>query len=189
MAKKNEDPKQMNDQSGDEIEPTEQAAEPSDETIEEASTTLETKLRSLEDDIQALKDENLRLISEMRNESQRNREYTDRLVKNANQSLVQELIPVLDAMDAGLSHSQESDHVLYKGLEMTQSTLIDILKKSGVHTICPEIGTIFNPDEHEAMGMTASEEHPEQAILSVLQNGYKIHDRVIRAAKVMIASA
>lgn len=188
MAKKNEDPKAAVDQNNDTGETTESPDE-SSEHSDDATHTLETQIRSLEDDIQALKDENLRLISEMRNEAQRNREYTERQVKNANQGLVQQLIPVLDALDAGLSHSQESEHVLYKGLEMTQSTLLEILKKSGIHTICPDIGTIFNPDEHEAMGMTASDEYPEQAILNVLQNGYKIHDRVVRAAKVMIASA
>ena len=155
---------------------------------EEKINALEEQLRSQEDAFQALKDENLRMISEMRNESQRNREYTEREVKHANQGFIQKLIPVLDAMDAGLSQSQDTEHVLFKGLEMTQQTLLDILIKNGIETIDPDAGTPFDPDTHEAIGMQTSDAYPEQSVLNVLQKGYKLHDRTIRAAKVMICS-
>ena len=91
-------------------------------------------------------------------------------------------------MDAGLSQSQDTEHVLFKGLEMTQQTLLDILIKNGIETIDPDAGTPFDPDTHEAIGMQTSDAYPEQSVLNVLQKGYKLHDRTIRAAKVMICS-
>ena len=143
-------------------------------------------IRQLEDQIQVLKDENLRLIAEMRNESQKNRDYTERQVKHAHQDLLQKLVPVLDAMDAGLSHEVDHDNPLYQGLAMTQQTLTSILTKEGIEIINP-LHEEFNPDKHEALGMTPSAEHPEQTVIMVVQKGYQLHDRIIRPAKVMIS--
>ncbi len=168
---------------------TNKAASTDDDLQQEQKldSAQQDQLRKLTDDLQALRDENIRLIAEMRNENQRNKEYTERQVEHANQSLLQKLVPVLDAMDAGLTHDQNPDGQLYKGLKMTHDTLLKVLSQEGIQTVDP-LHEEFNPDEHEALGMTPSEEHPDQTITHVIQKGYRLHNRIIRPAKVMVAT-
>lgn len=103
------------------------------------------------------------------------------------EKLIKGLLPVIDSLDqAILLMDKESQTAMYDGLHLTQKLFLDTLEKQGVTVIDP-LSLPFDPKEHEAMAMQASETHAPNTVMMVFQKGYRLHDRVIRAAKVIVA--
>lgn len=112
-------------------------------------------------------------------------------VKEANlygkQKLIIDLLAVIDSLAQALELSDKALHgSMVEGLELTLKLFLDVLEKHGVKAIEP-LGLLFDPHEHEAMSMQVNETVPANTVLAVFQKGYKLHDRVIRAAKVVVS--
>lgn len=106
----------------------------------------------------------------------------------ATNSLVKDLLPVLDSLDLGMS-SLASDAVAQKGLGMIKAQFLEILKRQGVECIPVKKGDIFDPSLHEAMLEVAAPPGGEELAGKVVEEmaaGYTMNGRVIRAAKVSI---
>ncbi|MFP3480416.1 nucleotide exchange factor GrpE, partial [Burkholderia sp. SIMBA_057] len=73
-----------------------------------------------------------------------------------------------------------------EGIELTYKSLTSTLEKFGVKAIGAE-GEAFNPDQHQAMSMQESDEHPNNTIMAVMQKGYELNGRLLRPAMVMVA--
>ena len=96
-------------------------------------------------------------------------------------------MPVVDSLEQALQLSHtEADANMREGLELTMKLLVDVLDKQGVKQLNP-MGEMFNPQEHEAMSMQESADAVTNTILMVFQKGYKLNDRVIRPARVIVA--
>jgi molecular chaperone GrpE len=106
----------------------------------------------------------------------------------ASQSLVGELLPVLDnlerALDANLHHEEAQ---VADGVKLVLQQLNDILSRRGLEEISAEPGEAFDPHVHEALSNLPSE-YPEGAIAEVWQRGYRLGDFVVRAARVVVSS-
>ena len=118
----------------------------------------------------------------------KNREAAEQ-VRYASLPLIEELLVVVDnlsrALESSRTDSTEPDS-LHQGVEMVCEQLENILANHGCHRIAA-IGEIFDPNLHEAVQMQPSDQ-PANTIVAELQTGYKLHDRVVRPAKVIIST-
>jgi molecular chaperone GrpE len=106
----------------------------------------------------------------------------------ATESLVSELLPVLDNLERALDASEHHEEVkVAEGVKLVQQQLIDLLQRRGLEEIAAEAGAEFDPHVHEALSQQPSE-HPEGAISEVWQRGYRLGERVVRPARVVVSS-
>ncbi len=159
---------------------------PEDETAHE--------LEILRNESADLKDKLLRTVAEMENIRKRAIKDRDDAQKYGVSNLARELLSVADnlgrAVDAVPKElAQESDAVanLLAGVKATQNQLTAAMEKSGIQMIAAEPGTPFDPNIHEVMFEGESPQHAPGTIIQVMENGYMIHDRLLRPARVGVA--
>ena len=103
----------------------------------------------------------------------------------ANEKIVKELLEVLDNFERSLQHSDDIDENYVKGMEMIFQQLRKALEDAGLSEI-DALGTDFDPTLHNAVMQEDSEEYESGKVSKVLQKGYKLNDKVIRAAMVAV---
>jgi molecular chaperone GrpE len=130
-----------------------------------------------------------RTRAEFENFQKRNRNERDLERKFAYTPLVRDLLPVLDNLERALNASKEAGETgsLAQGVAMVQSQFLDLLKRNGIVRIEAQ-GKPFDPNEHEAVMQKPSPEHAPNTVVQVLENGFMIHDRVLRPAKVIVSA-
>lgn len=150
-----------------------------EEHAAEAVKKLKGKLKDAEAKAKEYLDGWQRSQADFTNIRKRDEEAKVEFLKYANQGLIEELIPVIDTFNIALSHGSKELEPVYKQLMTT-------LKSRGLEELEP-LGEPFDPRLHEAIGVTPVEtESEDHKVTEVLQKGYKLGDRVVRAAKVKI---
>lgn len=162
-----------------------------DETAVEAEPAPEARLAEAEE--LARKNWDLYLRSQAELDNYRKRAQRDRqdLLKFGNETILRELLPVIDNLDRAVQHAREAgdeDQGLLKGVEMTLGQFRRVLEKFQV-TSFDALGEKFDPARHEAMGQHETSDYPPNVVAQELQKGYLLHDRLLRPAMVMIAKA
>jgi molecular chaperone GrpE len=106
----------------------------------------------------------------------------------APQSFVVDLLPVLDNLDRALESTkcQPDIDTLVRGVDLVRKQFADALTKHGVESIRPERES-FDPNVHEAVMQEPTSEYPPMTVLQVVRTGYRLHERVIRPAQVVVA--
>ncbi|MBA2709470.1 MAG: nucleotide exchange factor GrpE [Tatlockia sp.] len=99
---------------------------------------------------------------------------------------IQSLLPVIDSLEQAIQLTEGKDANMREGLELTLKLFLDAMKKMDVEQINPE-GEQFDPHEHEAMSMLEAPGVEPHTIITVFQKGYKLNDRIIRPARVIVA--
>ena len=102
--------------------------------------------------------------------------------------LVEGLLPVMDSLEAALAIEAANAASLRAGVELTLRQLQSVLERANVVPIDPAPGDRFDPHQHQAIAAVVSEAEPN-TVVSVMQKGYALHDRVIRPALVSVAKA
>ncbi len=103
------------------------------------------------------------------------------------EKFVNGLLPVVDSLEQAFQLvDKENNPNMYEGLDLTLKLFLDVLAKNGVEQINP-LGEMFNPELHEAMSMQQVADAKPNTVIVVFQKGYKLNDRVIRAARVVVA--
>ena len=126
----------------------------------------------------------LRAHAEMQNIQRRANEERQQLQKYRSQDLAKAILPALDNIERALAVDGLTDDVK-KGLEMIQESLINALKEEGIEELAAD--GEFNHNFHMAIQtMPADDEHPADTIAQVFQKGYKLHDRILRPAMVVV---
>lgn len=131
----------------------------------------------------------LRTMADMENLRRRTRMDIESAHKFALDKFVKELIPVIDSMEMGIDAAKKEEasaESIREGLGMTFKLFLDVMEKFNVERINPE-GEKFDPKLHEAMTMVPSPDHESQAVIEVFQKGYVLNERLIRAARVIVA--
>jgi molecular chaperone GrpE len=109
--------------------------------------------------------------------------------QRAVESLIEHLLPILDAFDRALAASDDSAYADYrKGFELIRRQLWESLAKQGLVRI-DAVGQEFNPHFHHAIERVETSEHADGIVIGEMQPGYMFHDRVLRPAMVRVASA
>lgn len=108
--------------------------------------------------------------------------------KFSNSRLITKLLPVKEELDLAIAHSGEAGAAesWFEGINLIQRKLLGLLESEGVEFI-EGVGDIFNPVEHEALGTDESTEYPSGHIIEVVRSGYRLHDRVIQPAQVIVS--
>ena len=150
--------------------------------------TSDSEVSELKQKLEELEDQNLRLQAEIQNMSRRNKKEREAAVRYRSQDLGKEMLPVLDNLERALDTevSDEAGKSLKQGLEMVLDSFYRALASAGIEEIKAE-GEPFDPNFHEAYAQVPAEEGQESGhVAQVYEKGYKLHDRVLRAAKVTV---
>lgn len=150
---------------------------------------VEAMLAEAKQEAESQKELALRTLADMENLKRRTRIDVENAHKFALEKFVNALIPVLDSMEMGLDAANKDDVAIdsiREGMEMTFKQTLDVLQNFNVERIDPK-GEKFDPQAHEAMTMVPSPEHESNTVMDVIQKGYSLNERLVRAARVIVA--
>jgi molecular chaperone GrpE len=156
--------------------------EPGDEVA--ADPTAELKA-----EVEKWKDLALRNAAELDNFRKRSfREMQDARAY-ANADLLRGLLPILDTFEMGLeaARAESEKSIVFQGLKMVQGMFGNYLRELGVEEV-PAEGQTFDPNLHEALSTEASDTVPDHKVIRVQRRGYKLKDRLLRPANVVVSS-
>ena len=156
---------------------------PSSANLDENQTD---QTNDYEQQIEELKNQVLYAKAETENVRRRGFEDAEKTRKYALESFSQELLIVKDSLEASLSSETIDLTTLKDGVKLTLKQLNSVFEKFNIDEINP-IDEKFNPNEHQAISMIESEDKEANTILNVLQKGYKLNERVIRPAMVVVS--
>jgi molecular chaperone GrpE len=175
----------------DDVPPEESAPEGTDlpaQIIEEELTRLRQALEEKTREAEATQDRFLRALAELDNTKKRAQREREEYIRFANESLLRELLPVLDNLDRAIQAAQASGEAprVVAGVELIQRDLLRVLEKFGV-TPFSSVGEPFNPERHEAVARVPATDHPEMTVVEETRRGYLLNGRVLRPAMVTVA--
>ncbi|WP_333499682.1 nucleotide exchange factor GrpE [Kluyvera sp. CHPC 1.2972] len=133
----------------------------------------------------------LRVKAEMENLRRRTEIDVEKAHKFALEKFVNELLPVLDSLDRALEVANKDNEEMapmIEGIELTRKSMLDVVAKFGVQVVA-DINVPMDPNVHQAIAMVESEEVAAGNVLMVMQKGYTLNGRTIRAAMVSVAKA
>lgn len=157
------------------------------EQLNTVQTALEEANTRAEDNWQKL----LRKEAELQNIRKRAEQDVANARKYSIDRFAESLLVVIDSFEQGLQVEQpksEESARLVEGMDLTYKALLDVLDKFGVSPINPA-QEAFNPLFHEAISMFETSDVPPNQVVTVVQKGYMVHDRVLRPARVVVAKA
>jgi molecular chaperone GrpE len=167
-----------------------------EQTDIDKNTVIDTLKKQLEESQQQSKDSQdkaLRTQAEMENIKRRTQKDIEKAHKYGLEKIINDLLPVRDSLEMGInaaSENSDGQHLekLLEGAEMTLTMMTTALSKHGVSIIDPK-DEKFNPEFHQAMSMLETDEIEPNTVTSVIQKGYKLNERLVRPAMVMVSKA
>ena len=152
-----------------------------EETVQ-PQKSLEELLAEAQAKIEQQRDTMMRAVADAENARKRAQAEAVSSRKYVLESFAEGLLPVIDSLEAALKTGDTS------GVELTLKQLRSALEKSSVREIDPRPGERFDPHRHQAMAAVEAQTEPN-TVVSVMQKGYSLHDRVLRPALVTVAKA
>lgn len=153
---------------------------PTDPAVDEVET--------LRAEVETLRDQKLRALAEARNTQQRAQREKEEALKYAEADFARELLVVIDDLERTIDSARTADSLapVLDGVRIIQKHFLDVLKKRGIQQI-EAVGQPFDPDLHEALLQEPSADVPAGIVTRELARGYRMHGRVIRAARVAVS--
>ena len=151
--------------------------------------TLTKELEEAKNIIEEQKDKYLRLSAEFDNYRKRTLKEKAELIKNGGEKAISAILPILDDLERALENMQKTDDLkaIHEGIDLIYQKFLKNLTQEGLEKMNP-IGENFDTDYHEAVALVpASAEEQKGKVLDCVQTGYKLNDKVIRHAKVVVA--
>ncbi|MGH8686885.1 MAG: nucleotide exchange factor GrpE [Burkholderiales bacterium] len=155
-----------------------------DSGAEAPESTLADALAKLETQREAW----LRALADADNARKRAQAEVAQARKFGAERLVEDLVPVMDSLDAALGQAAGDAAALRSGVELTRRQLQAAFERAGVTEVSAAAGQRFDPHRHQAMAAVEADQEPN-TVVSVLQRGYLLNDRVVRPALVTVARA
>jgi len=157
-----------------------------------ASDEAGARLAAAETEVQALKDQVLRAQAEMENVRRRAQRDVENAHKFALEKFCAELLPVADSLEKAVDVIRQSDGAdpqsNAEGVELALRMFIGVLGRFGVEQVDP-LGAPFDPQRHEAMALVPNRDAEPNSVMDVMQKGYVLNGRLVRAAKVVVTKA
>lgn len=180
----------------DEIEENTDGNEPSNDSEDSTATALdedlvveESPLEKAEKEAAEMKTRWLRSVADLENYRKRIAREKQDIIRSAAASVIESLLPVLDNMKLGLqaaeNHPEAKDVVV--GFKMVDGQLKQSLQEQGLEEIAPD-GEAFDPNLHECISQQNSEDVEEGRVIQTVRAGYRLNDRLLRAANVIVSS-
>jgi molecular chaperone GrpE len=164
-------------------------AEEKDEAPSEVD--LEERAKAAEQKCEEYYDRLLRASAEFDNYKKRTTREMRDVVRYANEKLFKEIINVVDNLERAIKSAEQEgkeDDPLLQGVRLTLNEVEKILERHKVEPI-KSLGETFDPNFHQAMMQQESADHPANTVISEMQKGYKLHDRLLRPAMVVVSKA
>ena len=169
----------------DEIQESAAAREPAaDPTADGDERVEEAERRAAE-----AHDRLLRVSADLENFKKRTAREMEDFRRYANEALIKDLLPVIDNLERAMASCDRQDPEVapfLEGVEMTHGEILKVLERFAVRPIRAE-GEPFDPAYHQAVFQEASDQHPENTVVSEFQKGYLMHDRLLRPAMVVVS--
>jgi molecular chaperone GrpE len=165
-----------------------EAMSPSPKPAGEPTTAPEARLADMQTELDKYKDAALRATADLDNYRKRVAREREESIKYANTGFLERLIPILDNFELGLQAARtafEGSPIL-DGMTMVYKQLQDFLTNSGVENIDAS-GQTFDPNVHEALAQEESADVPEGKVIRQVRKGYRLRDRLLRPANVVVS--
>ncbi len=148
----------------------------------------EPELERLKRETEQAKEQYLRTLAEFDNTKKRLNREKEEFVRYASETLIRELLPIIDALDQALVavDKQADPDAIAKGVHLIHRQLLGLLAKEGITRI-PTVGQPFDPHLHEAVAHAETADGTDGAVVEEVQVGYTMHGKVIRPAMVKVA--
>ena len=166
-----------------------EAAEPAEPAAEESEKSELSDLEKAQQEAAEMKTRYLRSVADLENYRKRIAREKQDIIRNAAANVVESLLPVLDNMKLGLQAAEnhpEAKDVTY-GFKMVDDQLKKSLAEQGLQELIPD-GEVFDPNLHECIAHQPSDEVEEDHVIQTVRAGYRLNDRLIRAANVIVSS-
>ena len=150
---------------------------------------MEARFQAKEEEAKETYDRLLRVSADFENYKKRSSREMEEFRKYANQSLLKEMLSVVDNLELAINSSSDgknADKTLIDGLNLTLNEILRVFEKFNVTPIEAQ-GKAFDPAYHEAVMREETDDYPENSVISEFQKGYLIHDRLLRPAMVVVA--
>ena len=133
-------------------------------------------------------DRYVRQVAELDNFKKRSAREREEFVRYANESLVKDLLPVIDNLELAIAHASggSDGNPLVEGVDLVLKGFLDTLAKHGVQPVAA-VGMPFDPSQHEAIAQVESADHPPNTVMEQHQSGYLMRDRLLRPALVTVS--
>ncbi len=168
---------------------TEETAQEQPQEKLTAEEKLAKELEAAQQTIEEQKDKYLRLSAEFDNYRKRTMKEKAELIKNGGEKAISAVLPILDDLERALQNMQKSENVqaMYEGIDLIYQKFLKGLAQEGLQKMEP-VGEVFDTDFHEAIALVPSPDEAQKGkVLDCVQTGYKLNDKVIRHAKVVVA--
>ncbi len=168
----------------DEVAPIEIEVEPPEPTPEERIAELEGKVKDTHDKY-------IRSVAELDNVRKRARKDIEEARVDAQSRVLREMLPVIDNLERAVAHaSQSGDGAsgLVEGIQLVLRQFAQALERCNVHVVAAK-GLPFDPNQHEAVSQVVTGDAPAGSVVDVMQSGYRIGERLLRPALVVVAKA
>jgi molecular chaperone GrpE len=168
---------------------TEQPADAAEQAADQAPESTESAEDVLKAELAAANDRNLRLMAEFDNFRRRSAKEQLELIETANGKLLEKLSEVQDNFERAFASENKAKDLeaFEKGMQMIYNQFAKILTDAGLEQIDPT-GAEFDPNCHEALMQQPSETVPEGHVVTVFQKGYKLKNKILKTAKVIVSS-
>jgi len=157
--------------------------------LPEEEPTSEMEMEEVEPSAEAeYKEKWQRAVADLDNARKRFDIDRQNVAKYSLESFIEELLPVVDNFYRATEHvpADQIDSAWVTGIQYIQKNLLDVLDRHGVQEIAVKAGEHFDPSKHHGVEAIESAEHPEETIARVSLRGYRLHDRVLRPASVVV---
>ena len=156
--------------------------------VDDRISALEAQLAQTKAELEKFRDLALRASADLDNYRKRMSKEREEAIKFANSSFLERLIPILDNFEFGLeaARSASSPVSILEGMKMVQKQIQDFLSSAGIEMI-DATGQHFDPQLHEAISQEESKQVPDGIVIRQLRRGYKLRDRLIRPANVVVS--
>jgi molecular chaperone GrpE len=165
--------------------------EPS-ETDADTDEDSDSALAAAKSEAEKYRDMALRAEAEMQNLRRRSERDVQNAHKFGAERLIQNLLPVVDSLEKAVEASQQAetaeDDPQLEGLKLCLKLFTDVLTKEGIEVVDP-LGQPFDPNVHEALSMIENPDMEPNSVMAVIQKGYRLHERLVRPAMVMVSKA
>ena len=160
--------------------------QPKEEAKQDAQREQDDQVKQLTEENAQLKDQLLRKMAEFDNFRKRTAREKEELAAHVKAGCAEPIISLIDNFERALS-CPCSDTEFYKGIQMLSTQFTDMPKNLGIEEI-EALGKPFDPNLHNAVNQVQDDQYPENTVCQVFQKGYKMGDKVVRHAMVVVAN-
>jgi len=159
----------------------------SEDAGQAASTGESEELAEARARAEEFKDQYMRALAELDNVRKRSAREVERAHKYGIERFASELLAVADSLEMGIEAvGRDAPEAVAEGGRATLKLMLAAMEKFGISQVCPE-GEPFDPEWHEAMATQPSASMEPNSVMQVVQKGYRIHDRLLRPARVIVS--